>query len=91
MVTLRDASSVAELDARLQKARRVVLIGNGGIALELAHALRSKHVRPGLHAVEWVSVLAQAMERYCACSRWTACSCMQQQGVWWAGARMVLH
>lgn len=47
VITLRDASSVAELDTRLQKARRVVLVGNGGIALELAHALRSKHVRLG--------------------------------------------
>ena len=46
VITLRDASSVAELDARLQEARRVVLIGNGGIALELAHALRGKHVCP---------------------------------------------
>jgi len=38
---IRDLESVQELSRRLQDARRVALVGNGGIALELAHSLRS--------------------------------------------------
>ncbi len=43
VLTLRDVDSVDALAARLVGARRVVLVGNGGIALELAcvHALLS--------------------------------------------------
>ena len=44
VLTLRDRNSVAELAARLPAARKVVLVGNGGIALELAHALRGVEV-----------------------------------------------
>ena len=42
-VTVRDVESVAALRARLEGARRVLLVGNGGIAMELADTL----CRPG--------------------------------------------
>ena len=35
------AAQVCALRARLSTARRVVVLGNGGIALELVHALRA--------------------------------------------------
>lgn len=52
VVTLRDSTTVEELMAQLPKARRIVIVGNGGIALELVHALhgievsRAKHCSP---------------------------------------------
>jgi len=45
VVVLRDRDTVAGLAARLPAARRVALVGNGGIALELAHALRGVEAR----------------------------------------------
>ncbi|KXZ56771.1 hypothetical protein GPECTOR_1g695 [Gonium pectorale] len=39
MVSLRDTDSVQDLARRLASCRRVLLLGNGGIALELAGAL----------------------------------------------------
>ena len=36
VVVLRDTDSVEKLAERLKTARRVVVVGNGGIALELA-------------------------------------------------------
>ena len=39
VLTLRDLHSVEELARRLRGARRVAVVGNGGIALELVHAL----------------------------------------------------
>lgn len=36
VTVLRDTDSVEELAARLASARRVIVVGNGGIALELA-------------------------------------------------------
>jgi len=39
VLTLRDTDSVATLAARLAGARRLLLVGNGGIALELVDAL----------------------------------------------------
>ena len=47
VLTLRDRDSLADLAVRLPGARRVVLVGNGGIALELAHALQGVEV--GFH------------------------------------------
>ncbi|KAK9845833.1 hypothetical protein WJX81_003814 [Elliptochloris bilobata] len=44
VLVLRDCDSVASLAARLNTARQVALVGNGGIALELAHALRGVEV-----------------------------------------------
>ena len=38
-VVVRDVESVAALRERLKRARRVLLVGNGGIAMELADAL----------------------------------------------------
>ena len=35
VLTIRDTDSVARLAARLRRSRRVVVVGNGGIALEL--------------------------------------------------------
>jgi hypothetical protein len=35
-VVLRDVDSVEELAAKLKKAKKVMVVGNGGIALELA-------------------------------------------------------
>ena len=40
VVTLRDMLSMEQLAARLAGARRVVVLGNGGIALGLVHELR---------------------------------------------------
>ncbi|XP_061415822.1 pyridine nucleotide-disulfide oxidoreductase domain-containing protein 1 [Lethenteron reissneri] len=37
---IRDTDSTQEFQKRLEKARRVVVIGNGGIALELVHEVR---------------------------------------------------
>ena len=37
--TLRDGQSARELSDRVVQARRIVLVGDGGIGLELAHAL----------------------------------------------------
>jgi hypothetical protein len=37
IIGLRDMDSVQQLSARLATARRVVVVGNGGIALELVH------------------------------------------------------
>ena len=45
MLVLRDRDTVARLAAQLQQARRVALVGNGGIALELVHALRGVEAR----------------------------------------------
>ena len=36
VIGIRDTDSVKQFQARLSIARRVVLVGNGGIALELA-------------------------------------------------------
>ncbi|KAK9800326.1 hypothetical protein WJX73_002466 [Symbiochloris irregularis] len=44
VLVLRDRDTVSDLQARLPSARRTVLIGNGGIALELAHAMRGMEV-----------------------------------------------
>ena len=44
VLVLRDQDTLADLRARLPDARRVVLVGNGGIALELVHALRGIEV-----------------------------------------------
>jgi hypothetical protein len=44
VLTLRDTDSVAQLSARLRGARRVMVVGNGGIALELVGALRGVQV-----------------------------------------------
>jgi hypothetical protein len=42
--------SVSGLAQRLQSARRVVVVGNGGIALELVHTVNSRHfIRSLLH------------------------------------------
>ena len=41
---LRDTESVVELQARLVTARRVVVLGNGGIATELVHELEQVEV-----------------------------------------------
>ena len=40
VLTLRDTESVAVLTRQLANARHVVVVGNGGIAMELVHALR---------------------------------------------------
>ena len=44
MLVLRDQDSVEELSAKLRHARKVVLVGNGGIAMELACALQGIEV-----------------------------------------------
>jgi pyridine nucleotide-disulfide oxidoreductase domain-containing protein 1 len=41
---VRDTDSVAELATRLVRAQRVIVVGNGGIALELASALQGADV-----------------------------------------------
>jgi len=44
VVVLRDQGTVEALAHRLSGKRRVVLVGNGGIALEVAHALSGVEV-----------------------------------------------
>lgn len=44
MIVLRDQDTIADLQARLTSARRVMIFGNGGIAMELVHALRGVEV-----------------------------------------------
>ena len=44
VLVLRDEDTVAALSGRLATARRIVLVGNGGIALELANALQGVEV-----------------------------------------------
>ena len=39
IITIRDTQSVENMSSLLQSAEKVVLLGNGGIALELAHEL----------------------------------------------------
>lgn len=41
VVTLRDEKSVQQLQQKLASCRTVLLLGNGGIATELAHAMRN--------------------------------------------------
>jgi NAD(P)H-nitrite reductase large subunit len=41
VIALRDQDSIQDMHKRLQAARRVMVVGNGGIALELVHALRT--------------------------------------------------
>lgn len=50
VVTLRDSDSVRDLASKLGSARSVGIVGNGGIALELAGALRGAH-----HSVLWLA------------------------------------
>lgn len=44
VVTLRDTESVRTLQARVAGARRVLVVGNGGIATELVHEVRGVEV-----------------------------------------------
>lgn len=44
VLTIRDTDSVQRLAARLRGARRVAVVGNGGIALELISGLQGKDV-----------------------------------------------
>ena len=44
-LVLRDQDSIESLKKRLEHSRRILLVGNGGIALELVHALRGVEVR----------------------------------------------
>ena len=44
VVVLRDQGTIEALAHRLPGKRRVVLVGNGGIALEVAHALSGVEV-----------------------------------------------
>jgi hypothetical protein len=39
VVVLRDTDSVDELSEKLKSARKVMVVGNGGIALELAYVI----------------------------------------------------
>ncbi|EDO49331.1 predicted protein [Nematostella vectensis] len=44
VIGIRDTQSVQDFRTRLAKARRVMIVGNGGIALELAYELRGCEV-----------------------------------------------
>lgn len=44
VVVLRDQGTIEALALRLSGKRRIVLVGNGGIALEVAHALSAVEV-----------------------------------------------
>ena len=55
VLMLRDTRSIQTLSERLGTAKRVMIVGNGGIALELVEALQGYEVRqagaPGSHDV----------------------------------------
>jgi hypothetical protein len=56
VIGIRDTQSVIALAARLSSARRVLIIGNGGIALELVHALHRSPTlatRHNLQEIVW--------------------------------------
>ena len=40
IIGLRDLQSVTDMAVRLSSARKVIIVGNGGIALELVHSVR---------------------------------------------------
>lgn len=44
VLVLRDQDTVEDLTKRLHAAKRVILVGNGGIALELAYFLEGVEV-----------------------------------------------
>jgi NADH dehydrogenase FAD-containing subunit len=44
VITLRDEQSVMHLQRRLATCRTVMILGNGGIATELAHSIRNCHI-----------------------------------------------
>lgn len=44
MLVLRDQDTIEALADKLPGLRRIVLVGNGGIALEIAHALSGVEV-----------------------------------------------
>jgi NADPH-dependent 2,4-dienoyl-CoA reductase/sulfur reductase-like enzyme len=44
VIGIRDTETVADLRARLGRSRRVLLLGNGGIAMEFVHAMRRSAV-----------------------------------------------
>ena len=46
-IQIRDVESVYDLAARLSGTRKVIVIGNGGIALEMVHLLKS-------HDITWI-------------------------------------
>ena len=48
VVVLRDQATIKALAERLPGMRRVVIVGNGGIALEVAHALS------GVEVSQWI-------------------------------------
>jgi hypothetical protein len=50
ILTVRDVDSVAALNTRLSASEHVTVIGNGGIAMELVHALRTSDRPP---TVRW--------------------------------------
>ncbi len=45
VVWLRDTQSTLELRRKLHSARRVLVVGNGGIALELVHEIQGCEVQ----------------------------------------------
>lgn len=44
VITIRDTDSVEQLQARLKSVKKIVVVGNGGIATELVHELRGVDV-----------------------------------------------
>jgi NAD(P)H-nitrite reductase large subunit len=50
ILTLRDVESVHSLQEKLKDAKRVVIVGNGGIATELVYKVRGVQVKLILHA-----------------------------------------
>ena len=45
IISIRDLQSVADMAMRLSSARKIVVVGNGGIALELVHSVRTEIIR----------------------------------------------
>lgn len=44
VIGIRDTQTVAELEARVVNAKRIVVVGNGGIAMELVYSLKNIEV-----------------------------------------------
>jgi hypothetical protein len=54
VIGIRDTESVSQLAKRLSSARRVLVVGNGGIALELVQALQLRGLSSSECEVVWV-------------------------------------
>ena len=68
IVSLRDSDSVAGLATKLQQAQRVMVVGNGGISLELMCAARSERAPRVIPGPSHALLAAGPETRLAACT-----------------------